>query len=365
MRQFNAAEWDALAGSQPFLKHAFLDALETSGCVTDATGWQPRHLGLWRGKRLAAAMPLYLKSHSYGEYVFDWRWADAYEQAGGSYFPKLLCAVPFTPVPGPRLLAANGSDRLHLLEAVLELAREGGLSSFHCLFPDSASNDALSQAGLMQRQGYQFHWPNPGYGDFDEFLATLSHHKRKKIRQERRKILDASIGFEIRTGSDIRESDWAFFHQCYVHTYRLHHSNPYLNLEFFLRLGEALPNHTMMVLGSRHGQPVSAALNLYDNVRLYGRYWGTLEFVPGLHFETCYYQGMEFCIRENLKIFEGGAQGEHKLARGFLPVVTHSWHWLTNGYFGKLISDFLARESLAVENYLSELEGPYRREQET
>jgi predicted N-acyltransferase len=365
MRQFNAAEWDALAGSQPFLKHAFLEALELSKCVNAATGWQPHHLGLWKGNRLTAGMPLYLKSHSYGEYVFDWRWADAYEQAGGRYFPKLLCAVPFTPVPGPRLLAANSRDRLRLLEAVLELARESNLSSFHCLFPDTTSNDALSQAGLMQRQGYQFHWPNPGYRNFDEFLDTLSHHKRKKIRQERRKVLNAGLRFEIRTGNDIRESDWAFFHQCYVHTYRLHRSTPYLNLDFFTHLGDVLSDQTAMVLGYRHGQPICSALNLYDNERLYGRYWGALDYVPGLHFETCYYQGMDFCIQRKLKIFEGGAQGEHKLARGFLPVITHSWHWLANEHFGKLISDFLTRESLTVENYVSELEGPYRRETET
>jgi predicted N-acyltransferase len=360
MHEFDASEWNALAGPQPFLRHAFLHALEASGCVRAETGWQPHHLGLWRGGSLAAAMPLYLKSHSYGEYVFDWRWADAYEQAGGRYFPKLLNAIPFTPVPGPRLLARSDEDRVQLAEAALALAAEAGLSSLHCLFPDVEGDRALARAGLMQRQGYQFHWPNPGYADFDEFLATLAHDKRKKIRQERRKVMDAGLRFETRTGTDIRESHWAFFHRCYEHTYRLHRSTPYLNLEFFLRLGEALPGHTMMVLGCRGSQPVCAALDLYDSERLYGRYWGALEYVPGLHFETCYYQGMEFCIGKRLKIFEGGAQGEHKLARGFLPVATRSWHWLADDRFGKAVNDFLKREGRAVEEYVSELEGPYK-----
>jgi Uncharacterized protein conserved in bacteria len=362
MHEFDAAEWDALAGPQPFLRHAFLHALEDSGCVRAETGWQPQHLGLWQGTRLAAAMPLYLKSHSYGEYVFDWSWADAYERAGGRYYPKLLCAIPFTPVPGPRLLGTNDADRALLIETALGFAREAGLSSFHCLFPQADSDAAFAQAGLMQRSGYQFHWPNPGYDNFDQFLATLAHDKRKKIRQERRKVSDAGLRFETRCGRDIREADWAFFHQCYVHTYRLHRSTPYLNLDFFLRLGERLPEHCMLVLGRRGSRPVCSALGLYDNERLYGRYWGALDYVPGLHFETCYYQGMEFCIEQKLNIFEGGAQGEHKLARGFLPVVTQSRHWLADDRFGQAVGDFLRREGRAVEDYVSELEGPYKRE---
>jgi len=362
MDQFAADEWDAMAGSQPFLKHAFLHALEASGCVSFQTGWQPNHLGLWSGTRLVAAMPLYLKSHSYGEYVFDWRWADAHEQTGRPYYPKLLCAIPFTPVPGLRILGSSQQDRLRLIQFAIEFVQEHKLSSFHCLYPDDTSDAALIQANLLPRQGYQFHWTNPGYSAFDNFLATLSHDKRKKIRQERRKVHDAGIQFETRTGLDIRESDWAFFHQCYVRTYHLHRSTPYLNLEFFHLLGKRLPQTTMMVLGYRHGQPVCCALNLHDGKRLYGRYWGALDYVPGLHFETCYYQGMEFCIQSRLSIFEGGAQGEHKLARGFMPVVTRSRHWLTDGGFRQAIEDFLQREGCAVENYVSELEGPYKRE---
>lgn len=362
MAGFNMAEWDALAGSQAFLKHAFLHALEASGCVSANTGWQPHHLGLWRNGRLAAAMPLYIKSHSYGEYVFDWRWADAFEQAGGNYFPKLLCAIPFTPVPGLRLLANSAQDRATLIQAAIGFASQAGLSSFHCLFPDATQNTALAQAGLMQRQGYQFHWHNAGFSDFDDFLSTLTHDKRKKIRQERRKVSDAGMRFETRCGKDIHESDWAFFHQCYVQTYRLHRSTPYLNLAFFLQLAELLPQHTMLVTGHRNTQPVAAALNLYDQQRLYGRYWGALEYIPGLHFEACYYQGMEFCIAKKLEIFEGGAQGEHKLARGFMPVITQSWHWLADNQFGQAVGDFLRREGHAVENYINELEGPYKKQ---
>ncbi|NWG38513.1 MAG: N-acetyltransferase [Hydrogenophilaceae bacterium] len=276
MDQFAADEWDAMAGSQPFLKHAFLHALEASGCVSFQTGWQPHHLGMWQRNRLIAAMPLYLKSHSYGEYVFDWRWADACEQTGRPYYPKLLCAIPFTPVPGPRLLAVAQEDRNLLISHLFEWVKECGLSSFHCLFPDDTSDVALNKAGLLQRQGYQFHWPNPGYRDFDEFLASLSHDKRKKIRQERRKVHDAGIRFEIRCGHDIRESDWAFFHRCYEHTYRLHRSTPYLNLDFFLLLGECLSQFALMVLGYRHSRPICSALNLHDDERLFGRYWGTL-----------------------------------------------------------------------------------------
>lgn len=362
MAEFKIAEWDALAGHQPFLKHAFLQALESSSCVSAKTGWQPHHLGLWRDGKLAAAMPLYIKSHSYGEYVFDWRWAEAYEQSGGQYYPKLLCAIPFTPVPGARLLAQSTQDRVAVCQTAIEFVRQAGLSSFHCLFPDSDSTPALKQAGLMQRQGYQFHWHNPGYADFVQFLATLTHDKRKKIRQERRKIRDAGILFETRRGKAIRESDWLFFHQCYTRTYHLHRSTPYLNADFFLQLAESLPQHIAMVIGQRGKQPVCAALNLHDDTRLYGRYWGATEYLPGLHFETCYYQGMEFCIAQGLEVFEGGAQGEHKLARGFLPVTTESWHWLADNQFGQAVKNFLTRESLAIENYVSELEGPYKKQ---
>jgi predicted N-acyltransferase len=362
LEQIPAVEWDRLAGPQPMLQHAYLHALEASGCVSTRTGWQPRHLSLWRQNGLVGAMPLYLKSHSYGEYVFDWSWANAHEQRGLPYYPKLLCAIPFTPVPGPRLLAPLDADRRRLVREALSFAEEAGLSSFHCLFPDQVGEQALEQSGLLRRQGYQFHWLNPGYVSFEDFLAGLNRDKRKKIRQERRKVCEAGLSFEIREGDDIRREDWEFFHRCYVHTYRAHHSTPYLNLEFFFRLGERLAQHCVLVLGRQEGKPVACALNLRDRERLYGRYWGSQKFVPGLHFETCYYQGMEYCISQGLKVFEGGAQGEHKLARGFLPVITDSRHWLADQRIRSAVSSFLMREGRAVENYVSELEGPYQQD---
>jgi predicted N-acyltransferase len=360
LEEIPAPEWNRLAGAQPMLQHAFLQALEASGCVSARTGWQPRHLTLWRQNRLVGAMPLYLKSHSYGEYVFDWSWANAHEQSGLPYYPKLLCAIPFTPVPGPRLLAHLDQDRAHLVRQALSFAQEAGLSSFHCLFPDEDGDQAMEHAGLLRRQGHQFHWLNPGYTSFEDFLAGLTRDKRKKIRQERRKVFEAGLSFEIHQGSDIRQEDWDFFYRCYVHTYRTHHSTPYLNLDFLLRLGEHLPQHCVLVLGYQEGKPIACALNLRDSERLYGRYWGSLKFVPGLHFETCYYQGMEYCISQGLKVFEGGAQGEHKLARGFLPVITGSRHWLADQRIRSAIGAFVSREGRAVEDYISELEGPYQ-----
>jgi predicted N-acyltransferase len=360
MAEIPAPAWNRLAGRQPMLQHAFLHALEASGCVGLGSGWQPRHLSLWRRDKLVAAMPLYLKSHSYGEYVFDWSWANAHEQIGLAYYPKLLCAVPFTPVPGRRLLAENAQDRKTLAETALAFAREAGLSSLHCLFPDEDADVAFAHAGLMQRRGYQFHWNNPGYAAFEDFLATLTRDKRKKIRQERRKVFDAGIRFEQMTGNDIGEAHWAFFHRCYVNTYREHHSTPYLSPDFFHRLADSLPDNLMLVMAYQGDMPVASAFNLFDEERLYGRYWGALAYVPGLHFETCYYQGMEFCIDHGLRVFEGGAQGEHKLARGFLPVVTQSRHWLADARLSHAVYDFLSREGRAVETYLGEMEGPFK-----
>ena len=362
MAEIPAAGWDRLTGGQATLRHAFLHALEASGCASRGTGWQPHHLTLWKDSQLAGALPLYLKTHSYGEYVFDWSWADAHERLGLPYYPKLLCAVPFSPVPGPRLLAESHEIKRALIERVKALAQQSGLSSFHCLFPIEADSRALREAGLLRRRGYQFHWNNPGYARFEDFLETLTRDKRKKIRQERRKLRDAGLRFEVRQGKAIQEADWDFFYRCYVHTYRAHRSTPYLNLDFFHRLAASLPEHLLLITGYQNGEPIASAFNLIDpvNSRLYGRYWGAMKFVPGLHFETCYYQGMEYCIDQGLRVFEGGAQGEHKLARGFMPVVTDSWHWLADRRIGQAVSDFLSREGYAVESYLGEMEGPYR-----
>jgi len=350
-----ASDWDALAGNHPLLSHTFLHALHESGCATAETGWAPCHLTLWRDSRLAAAMPLYLKSHSYGEYVFDWAWADAYQRHGLRYYPKLLNAVPFTPVTGPRLLATSEADRGALLEAALKFARDTGVSSLHCLFPAPGEVAAFASAGLMLRASVQFHWRNEGFSDFEDFLARMNHDKRKKIRQERRKVRDAGIEFRWLRAAEATDADWRFFVECYKRTYRAHHSSPYLNLEFFLRLAQAMPGRLLLILGYRDGLPVASAFNIIGDDTLYGRYWGTKEFHSGLHFETCYYQAIEFCIAEKIGYFEGGAQGEHKLARGLLPQRTVSAHWLAHPEFAEAVTRFLRKEADGIEHYVDEL----------
>lgn len=357
-----AEQWNALAGDQPFLRHEFLTALHETGCASARTGWAPRFLTLWESNRLVGALPLYLKSHSYGEYVFDWAWADAYERNGLAYYPKLLSAIPFSPVTGPRLLGRDAAARARLIAAALELAR--GVSSLHVLFPDAEEAHELQRAGLMLRRGVQFHWSNPGYRDFDEFLATLTHDKRKKIKQERRKVRDAGVSFARKVGRDIAEEDWRFFMRCYSRTYRAHMSSPYLNLAFFTRLGRDLPDNVLLVLAEREGRPIAAALDLFTPTALYGRYWGSVEQVPALHFEACYYQGLEFCIERGIGTFEGGAQGEHKLARGFMPRETWSAHWLRHPQFADAVERFLAREAVGVGRYIDELRehAPFRRD---
>lgn len=357
-----ASAWDRLAGEQSLLRHAFLHALEATGCVGNTTGWQPQHLALWQGSQLVGAMPLYLKSHSYGEYVFDWAWADAYERNGIAYYPKLLSAIPFTPVTGSRLLAERDDHRRILLRAAVRYAQEAGLSSFHCLFPTAAEAALCREAGLLLRQDVQFHWRNPGYAHFDDYLAAMSHDKRKKIRQERRKVNEAGIEFQALTGEAITDADWTFFARCYENTYRQHRSTPYLNLAFFRRLGRTMPENVVMILASHGGEPLAAALNLRDRGTLYGRYWGARGHVPGLHFETCYYQAIAFCIAQGISNFEGGAQGEHKLARGLLPVETHSAHWLAEPAFADAIERYLARETRHISDYIGELNdrNPYK-----
>lgn len=355
MHEIAPAAWNRLAGNQPFLSHAFLFTLEASGCVTDDTGWLPQHLTLWQGERLVAAMPLYAKSHSYGEYVFDWAWADAYQRNGLAYYPKLLSAIPFTPVTGPRLLAESDAHRQVLIRTAIDHAQAIGASSFHCLFPDEHDAAALAEAGLMIRRGVQFHWVNPGFASFDDYLAAMSHDKRKKIKQERRKVTESGVTFRQLTGGDIRNHDWEFFTRCYDTTYRQHRSTPYLNLDFFERAGAALPDNLLMIVASQNGRDIAAALNIHDGSTLYGRYWGAQTYSPALHFETCYYQAIEFCIARGIKVFEGGAQGEHKLARGFLPIETLSAHWLAHPRFAHAVAAFLEREAKGMAHYIGEL----------
>jgi len=356
------AAWDALAGGQPFLSHAFLAALHSTGCASRTTGWQPRYLTAWSSGVLVGALPLYAKTHSYGEYVFDWGWADAYRRHGRRYYPKLVAAIPFTPVPGPRLLAADAATRRPMLDAALAQVRSGRYSSLHVLFTEDDESDEGAAAGMITRHGVQFHWANDHYADFDAFLAALSHDKRKKIRQERRKLHEAGVTFERRTGAAITADDWALFFRCYEGTYRAHHSTPYLSLEFFEQLGRAMPEHLLLVVGMRDGAPVCTALDVYTSDTLWGRYWGALDYVPGLHFEACYYQAIEFCIERGIARFEGGAQGTHKLARGLLPVTTHSLHAIGDPAFADAIADYCARERTDVAHAVDELgeSSPFR-----
>lgn len=353
--EITSQDWNRLAGTQPFLQHAFLRALEDTGCASLETGWMPQHMTLWLGAYLVGAMPMYVKHHSYGEYVFDWGWADAYERSGLPYYPKLLSAIPFTPVAGSRLLAENDDCRKLLVVAAVNYARNAGLSSFHCLFPAESERAILEDAGLMIREGVQFHWTNPGYRNFEDYLAAMSHDKRKKIHQERRKIHERGIVFRHLTGAEITEQDWSFFTDCYINTYREHRSMPYLTLEFFIELGHRMPDSVLLILANDGNSDIAASLNIFDNEAIYGRYWGSQQYFPGLHFETCYYQTIEFCIARGIKTFEGGAQGEHKLARGFLPTKTFSAHWLAHPGFSGAIEEFLARESLHMRDYIGEL----------
>ena len=361
--EVDAARWDALTGGNPTLSHAFLDSLHASGCASPRSGWAPRYLTLWRTGALEGAVPLYLKSHSYGEYVFDWAWADAYERHGLEYYPKLLAAVPFTPATGPRLLAADAATRRELAAALIATARSSPVSSLHVLFPAPQDAAALRELGILERHGVQFHWRNAGYASFEDFLGALSRDKRKKIRQERKRVAAAGVSLRRATGREATTADWDFFHACYRRTYRAHRSTPYLTREFFGMLAARMPDNVLLVIAERAGRPVAAALDLFNAEALYGRYWGSVEDVPGLHFEACYYQALEFCIERGIGLFEGGAQGEHKHSRGFLPERTTSFHWLAHPAFNRAIDDYLAREGAHIEAYVDELHerSPFKR----
>ncbi|MDB5727206.1 MAG: N-acetyltransferase, partial [Noviherbaspirillum sp.] len=351
--------WDELVAMQsdanPFLSFAFLHALHESGSASASTGWRPQYLTLWREDQLEAAMPLYAKSHSYGEYVFDWAWADAYQRNGLDYYPKLLSAIPFTPVSGSRLLSRNADAEAALISALSDLQERGGTSSTHVLYPPEAQAGALRDAGFMLRTGVQFHWLNDGYRSFDDFLDTLERKKRKNIRAERRKVHEAGIIFRHVPGRDATEADWRFFKRCYDHTYAAHYSTPYLNLDFFRRIGASMPQNILLVVAEREGKPIASSLLIHSDKILYGRYWGAIQEVPCLHFETASYQPLEFCIAKGIESFEGGAQGEHKMARGFLPQKTWSAHWLAHPAFADAIERFLEREKGGIDSYIDEL----------
>jgi predicted N-acyltransferase len=350
-------EWNALAGEQPFVRHEFLSALLESGCAAAATGWRPQFLLLRRAGALAGAMPLFAKTHSYGEYVFDWAWADAHVRNGIEYYPKLLCAVPFTPVRGTRILG----DKEPLIRAALEMAK--GYSSLHVLFCNEA--ELLEQHGLLLRRTVQFHWRNEGYADFEAFLARLSHARRKNIRQERRRVREGGVSLRCLEGAAIERSHWEFFHRCYRRTYAEHRSSPYLSLDFFLRLGRSMARHMVLVLAERGGRAIASSLLVRDEKTLYGRYWGALEPMPLLHFECCYYQPIEYAVKNKIQVFEGGAQGEHKIFRGLMPVETVSAHWLADPRFARAVEQFLEREGAGITRYVDELRdhSPFRQEE--
>jgi uncharacterized protein len=364
----DAAAWNALLEAQasptPFLRHEYLLALHASGSAVAATGWAPCLLTLHQGDTLVAGCALYAKAHSYGEYVFDWAWADAYRRHGLRYYPKLLGAVPFTPVPGTRLLARDGATRQALLQALRDLAEaEGRFSSAHLLFVDDTDRAALESAGWMIRHGVQFHWTQDGAApitDFAGLLARLQRDKRKKIQQERRRVAEQGVLLTAHEGTAITEPLWDFFHHCYTLTYAAHHSTPYLTRDFFARMARTMPQHWLMFVarrGGNTGTPVAASLVAIDRHRgaAWGRYWGATEPVSCLHFEACYYQPLAWCLDNGFQRFEGGAQGEHKMARGLLPVATHSAHWLRDERFASAVAEFLEREGDGVAAYVDEL----------
>ena len=373
MAELPAAEWDALAtatpGSTVFQRHAYLLALEAQGCAVTPAGWQPLLLQLRdTQEHLAATCIVYAKSHSMGEYVFDWAWADAHERHGLPYYPKLLAATPFTPVIGARLLGRDRPARQALLAALLGLARRSGLSSLHLLFLTPDDRDLCAQAGLLLRQTVQFHWQQAAdqpWADFDAFLGSMNHDKRKKVRQERRKVAEAGVRFRRISGAQASQADWEFFTRCYDQTYAEHGSSPYLNLGFFRDLGRRLPEHVLLLIAEQDGEPIAASLILLDPAlgHAYGRYWGALRHVPNLHFEACYYQPLEYCIEQGYTRFEGGAQGVHKMARGLLPVSCTSAHWLADARFNAAIENFLQRETLAMDEHMDELRehAPFRK----
>jgi len=362
LAEVGAAQWDALHDRRnPFVSHAFLAGLEQHGCLRPEWGWQPCHITLWRGDELAAAVPGYLKHNSHGEFVFDHAWADAYARHGLAYFPKWLGAVPYSPVTGPRLLARDAADRRLLLEAIAAHARAQGLSSAHVNF-HVAAEDTAFDADWLRRADVQFQWQRrPGWQDFDGFLASMDHKHRKNIRQERARVARSGIGFRVVHGDEASASDLDAMHGFYLQTFVGYGNAPALTLPFLRHLATAMPRHLVIFLAEQDGEPIAGALCLRGGDTLYGRYWGGAA-LPGLHFETCYYQGIDYCLREGLQRFEPGAQGEHKLARGFLPTLVRSRHWVADAQFRQALREWCAREERDVARYAQALRrhSPFR-----
>jgi predicted N-acyltransferase len=357
-----ASQWDALHdGRNPFISHAFLSGLEQHGCVRERYGWTPQHLALWEGDALVAAAPGYRKENSHGEFVFDHAWAHAYARHGLEYFPKWLCAVPYTPVTGMRLLGRDAHSRHALLDAIVAQARVAGLSSAHVNFHAETEDDAFDPAWSL-RLDLQYHWRNAGWADFDGFLAAMDHKHRKNIRQERSRVQRSGVTFRVLHGDEAGEEDLAAMHGFYLQTFRDYGNTPALTLAFFHHLARSMPRQLVLFLAEREQRTIAGALCLRGGDTLYGRYWGATEPVPGLHFETCYYQGIDYCLREGLDVFEPGAQGEHKLARGFLPALVRSRHWIADPAFAEAIGHWCREEALAVQGHASTLaeHSPFR-----
>ncbi len=357
LSQVLAADWNALTSlAYPLLRHEFLLAMERSGATTAETGWEPCHALCRQNGALVALMPLYLKHHPYGEFVFDHLWADAWQRNGQHYYPKLLSAIPYSPVTGPRFAVDPSLDVTRVVaamcQAVRELAAERSASSWHVLFPDDASRSLLTHQGLLHRRACNFRWHNEGWRDFDDYLAACTSRRRKNLRRERRLVREQGVCHKTRIGEEISSADWALFYRCYQQTYARHSGHGgYLSPAFFADLARSMPEALVMFIAEQSGEPIAAALCLRGEQALYGRYWGALRTVECLHFETCYYQGIDYCLREGLSSFDPGVQGDHKLSRGFLPVETSSCHWMADPSFHRAVGAFVAQEAKYVGQY--------------
>ncbi|MEQ1636847.1 MAG: GNAT family N-acetyltransferase [Methylococcales bacterium] len=354
--EIKAEPWNQLAGTDyPFLRHEFLTALEQSGVVTKTTGWQPQHLLLYAETELIAACPLYLKFHSQGEFVFDHQWANAYQQHGLDYYPKALTAVPFTPCQGQRILIKTALDETAVLELFIDALKQQlidlKLSSWHCLFSTPSQTEQLRALGLMVREGVQFQWFNRGYRDFQDYIDSFTSRKRKTTLRERQQVKNQGIAFLTLNGQSVSEAQWQVFFQFYQMTYLKHGMPGYLNLDFFKQIAQSMPEQILLIFAVKDQRYIGAALSFIGNDTLYGRYWGCFEEYQFLHFEACYYQGLDYCIAHGLTRFDSGAQGEHKIARGFEPVTTYSAHWIQHPEFAEAIAQFLEREKSTIQQY--------------
>ncbi len=357
--KIDCEDWNRLAGKEnPFTRYEFFEALEVSKCTSKESGWQPHHLVIRIEEETVGILPLFLKTNSYGEYVFDWSWARAYEQAGLNYYPKLISAIPFTPSAGERVFLSKNVARASLLKSIVAIlndeARENKFSSWHLLFPEAELSRELSEQGAIQRVGTQYHWFNRGYKDFDSFLLAMSSRKRKSIRKERNAVSASGIRFRIIEGPSITHEDWGKFILFYLTTYAVRGQAGYLNKDFFKRIGESMPDQLFLIFAVRNGEDIAGALFFKNKTHLFGRYWGCLEEEAFLHFETCYYQGIDYAIANKVKVFDAGAQGEHKIKRGFEPIMTYSNHWLANPQFAAAVTNFVNEEKPHIEEYMSE-----------